>query len=75
MGTAAVVIRAGSEPTSGSVSRKAETCVRATLGSHSRFCASEPNARSGWGRPMDWWAERSVASDECHVPARASAWL
>jgi hypothetical protein len=75
VGIAAVVMRAGSEPTSGSVSRKAETCVRATLGSHSRFCSSEPNIRSGSGRPIDWWAESSVESAECHVPVSASARL
>ena len=68
-------MRAGSEPTSGSVSRNAETCVRATLGSHSRFCSSEPNMRRGSGRPMDWCALRSVASEECQVPASASALL
>ncbi len=68
-------MRAGSEPTSGSVSRKAETCVRATLGSHSRFCSSEPNMRSGSGRPIDWWADSSVEIAECQVPVSASAWL
>jgi len=75
VGTALVVMRAGSDPTSGSVSRKAEMWVLATFGSHSRFCSSEPNMRSGSGSPMDWWAERRVATAECHVPARASALL
>ena len=68
-------MRAGSEPTSGSVSRNADTCVRATFGSHWAFCSSVPNIRSGSGRPMDWWADSSVARAECHVPASASARL
>ncbi len=51
-------------------------CASSTsLGSHSRFCSSEPNRRSGSPRPIDWCAESSVASAECHVLASASAWL
>ena len=68
-------MRAGSDPTSGSVSRNAEMWSVATLGSHSRFCSSEPKRRSGSGRPIDWCADSSVEIDECHVPAMASALL
>ena len=35
-------------------------------GSHSRFCSSEPNSRSGSATPIDWCAESSV--DERRVP-------
>ena len=50
-------------------------CVRDSFGSHSRFCSSEPNRRSGSARPIDWCAESSVAIAECHVLASASARL
>ncbi len=53
-GVAVTESRAGSEPTSGSVSRKALMWVRATFGSHSFFCSSDPNSISGCGRPIDW---------------------
>ncbi len=46
-----------------------------TSGSHFCFCSSEPNSISGWATPIDWWADRSVASEACQVPARASARL
>jgi hypothetical protein len=65
----------GSEPTSGSVSRNAEMWSLATFGSHSRFCSSEPNSRSGSGRPIDWCALSSVRSEEWQVAASASARL
>jgi len=58
---AVVDSRAGSEPTSGSVSRNAEISPRAHRGRNARFCASVPNSRSGCGTPIDWWAESSVA--------------
>ena len=70
---AVVDIRAGSEPTSGSVSRNAEMCVRASFGSHSCFCSSVPKSRSGSGSPIDWCAERSAPSAELHVPASETA--
>ena len=47
----------------------------ATSGSHFCFCSSEPNSISGSATPIDWWAESSVASEECQVPASASALL
>ncbi len=49
--------------------------VRATFGSHSRFCSSVPNIRSGSATPIDWCAESSVAIAACHTPAIASARL
>jgi hypothetical protein len=52
--------RAGSDPTSGSVSRNAEISPAAQRGRNARFCSSVPNSRSGWGTPIDWCAESSV---------------
>ena len=59
---------AGSEPTPGSVSAKADRCVVQTFGSHSRFCSSEPNSSSGCATPIDWCADSSVETLEWHVP-------
>ena len=39
---------------------------RATFGSHSRFCSSVPNSRSGSGTPIDWCAREQ--RDERRVP-------
>src|SRR3954469_16674161 len=50
-----VARRAGSEPRSGSVSRKAEMWSRATSGSHFCFCSSEPKPMSGSATPIAWW--------------------
>jgi hypothetical protein len=75
VGTAVVLMRAGSEPTSGSVSRNAEMWSLASLGNHSLFCSSEPKRRSGSGSPIDWCADNNVEMDECHVPIMASALL
>ena len=63
-----VVTLAGSEPTPGSVSAKAERCVVQTFGSHSRFCSSEPNSSSGCATPIDWCADSSVEMLEWQVP-------
>ena len=49
--------------------------VRATRGSHSRFCSSEPNMRSGSATPIDWWAESSAPSAPCQAPTIVSARL
>ena len=68
-------MRAGSEPTSGSVSRNAETWSLATLGSHSCFCSSEPKPISGSATPIDWWALSRVEMEACHTPDSISAWL
>ena len=75
MGVAVAASRAGSEPTSGSVSRKAEMWSRATSGSHRCFCSSLPNSISGSATPIDWWAESSVESEACQVPASTRARL
>ena len=53
VGSARTSIFAGSLPTFGSVSAKAETSPAATRGSHRRFCASLPKRMSGCGTPMD----------------------
>ena len=60
VGTAVVVMRAGSEPTSTSVSANAEMAPRASRGRYFCFCASVPNSLSGCGTPIDWCAESSV---------------
>ena len=75
VGVAVVDTRAGSEPTPGSVSANADRCVVQTFGSHSRFCSSEPNSRSGCASPIDWCADSSVERLECQVPASIIARL
>ena len=59
-GVAVEAIRAGSEPTPGSVSRNALMWSLATSGSHLRRCSSLPNCRSGSATPIDWCALSSV---------------
>ena len=49
--------------------------VRATRGSHSRFCSSVPNIRSGSATPIDWCADTSAPSAPCQVPIIVSARL
>src|SRR5438477_4367651 len=63
LGTAVVSIAAGSDPTPGSVSANAEIAPFARRGKYRFFCASEPNSLSGWGTPMDWWAESSAVRE------------
>ena len=46
-----------------------------TRGSHSRFCSSVPNSRSGSATPIDWCAESSVDERGVAEPASASARL
>ena len=50
-------MRAGSEPTSCSVSAKAEMAPLAQRGRYSFFSSGEPKSLSGCGTPIDWWAE------------------
>ena len=57
VGVAVVRRRAGSLPTSGSVSRNALMSVRAQRGRNRCFCSGVPKRASGWGTPIDWWAE------------------
>ena len=60
VGVATVLMRAGSEPTSGSVRANAEISPCARRGKYLRFCSSVPNSRNGCGTPMLWCAERYV---------------
>ena len=72
-GMAVVRSRAGSEPTSGSVSRNAVTAPAAQRGRYSSFCSSLPKTFTGSGTPMDWWAETSAPMLGCTVPRIISA--
>ena len=49
--------------------------VLATRGSHSRFCSSVPNMRSGSATPIDWCADSSAPSEPCQTPTICSARL
>ena len=66
-------IRAGSLPTSGSVSRNAVMAPAAQRGRYSCFCAGVPKTLTGSGTPMDWCAESSAPRLGCTEPSRASA--
>ncbi len=57
---AVVLMRAGSEPTPGSVSANAEISPFASRGRYLRFCSSVPNSLSGCGTPMLWCADRNA---------------
>ncbi len=74
VGTAAHVILAGSEPTPGSVSANADSCVH-SFGSQYSFCSSEPKYSTGWGAPIDWCADSSTPRLQCQVPTSISARL
>jgi hypothetical protein len=52
-GVAVEASRAGSEPTSGSVSRNADMAPAAQRGRNFRFCSSVPASLSGSGTPID----------------------
>ena len=54
---------AGSEPTPGSVSAKAEIAPLARRGRYFFFWASVPNILSGCGTPMDWCADSRAVSE------------
>ena len=73
VGSAVVASRAGSEPTSGSVSRNAETSPAASRGRKRCFCSSVPNIFSGCGTPIDWCAESSAPIAGLTEPASISA--
>ena len=53
-------MRAGSEPTRGSVRAKAEISPAAQRGRYFFLSSSVPKSLSGWGTPIDWWAESSA---------------
>ena len=63
-GVADEAMRAGSEPTPGSVSKNALMWSLATSGSHFCRCSSLPNIRRGSATPIDWWALSSVQIEE-----------
>ena len=72
---ALALIRAGSEPTSGSVSAKAEIAPRARRGRYFFFCSGVPNILSGCGTPIDWCADSHATVDPHHVATRPIARL
>ena len=59
-GSAAVVMFAGSEPASTSVSANAEIAPFARRGKNRFFCSSVPNSASGCGTPIDCEADSSA---------------
>ena len=61
-GSAVVASLAGSEPTSGSVSRNALISPRAQRGRYVVFCSGVPKRASGCGTPIDWCADSSAAT-------------
>ena len=62
VGLAVVVMRAGSEPTSASVSANAEMAPFASRGRKRCFCSGVPNILTGPGTPIDWCADSSATS-------------
>ncbi len=60
MRVAEVARFAGSEPTCGSVSAKAEIAPAASRGKYFFFCSGVPKSFNGCGTPIDWCAERST---------------
>ena len=72
-GVAVHDIRAGSEPTSGSVSRNADTSPAASRGRYRCFCSAVPKSLSGCGTPMDWCADSSAPMAGFAEPTRVSA--
>ena len=70
---AVLSIRAGSDPTSGSVRRKAEIAPAAQRGRKRSFWSSVPTSLTGSGTPIDWWAESRAPRDGCTDPTRISA--
>ena len=60
VGMAVVASRAGSDPTSGSVSRNAEMAPAAQRGRNASFCSEVPTSLTGSGTPIDWWADSSA---------------
>lgn len=49
--------------------------VRAHRGRNFSFCSWVPKSFSGWGTPIDWWAESSTPIAGLAEPTRASALL
>ena len=70
---AVLSIRAGSDPTSGSVSRNAEIAPAAQRGRNRCFCSGVPTSLTGSGTPIDWWADSSAPNEGCTDPTSISA--
>ena len=66
-------IRAGSDPTSGSVSRNAEIAPAAQRGRKRSFCSGVPTSFTGSGTPIDWWADSMAPNAGCTDPMSISA--
>jgi len=73
VGVAVLAMRAGSEPTSGSVRRKAETAPAAQRGRNLAFWSCVPTSLTGSGTPIDWWADSSAPRLGCVDPTTISA--
>ena len=58
--TTVVSMRAGSDPTPGSVRAKAEISPAAQRGRYFFLSSSVPKVLSGCGTPIDWCAESSA---------------
>ena len=72
--------RAGSEPTTVSVSAKALTAPLAMRGKYFFLSSSEPKSLSGCGTPIDWWADRRAVRFASTLPRSCitfaySTWL
>ena len=70
---AVLSMRAGSDPTSGSVSRNAEMAPAAHRGRKRSFCSGVPTSLTGSGTPIDWWAEIIAPSEGWTEPMRTRA--
>jgi len=73
VGTALVSMAAGSEPTFASVRAKAEIAPFARRGKYRFFCSSVPKSFSGWGTPMDWWADSRAVTEPSTPETRRMA--
>ena len=74
VGVAVLPIRAGSEPTSGSVRRNAEIAPAAQRGRKACFCSGVPTSLTGSGTPIDWCAESRAPRLGCAEPTSMRAW-
>ena len=45
------------------MSANAEIAPLASRGKNLCFCSGVPNSFNGWGKPMDWCADSSAASE------------
>ncbi len=70
---AVLPIRAGSDPTSGSVRRKAEIAPCAQRGRKRSFCSFVPTSLTGSGTPIDWWADNRAPREGWTEPTSMRA--